>query len=213
VTGNMKTDTVLDLQSWANANEPGKEMFYAQGFWNQVMFLRDDVAGVLSSGSNIYPKIEGRVISQHRSKSVNLPVVAFARPDLGLRIVLRNNFYNWKMSVSSSTPIEADFTGLFIESPPLEPDYTGDNLSSVYFEGFPHEEIFGYRKSNSLKWSAEIHGNFDLMTTLFLIMRGLGQVKPLVYNTRATHKIQLEEEDKRLDKYLAEARAKREAQT
>lgn len=208
----MKTDTVLDLQSWANANEPGKEMFYAQGFWNQVMFLRDDVAGVLSSGLGAYSKIEGRVISQHRSKSVNLPVVAFVRPDLELRIVLRNNFYNWKMSVSSKAPIEADFTGLFIESPPLEPDYTGDNLSHVYFEGFPREEIFGYRKSDSLKWSAEIHSNFDLMTTLFLIMRGLKQVKPLVYTTRATHKIQLDEESKRLDKYLAEARAKREAQ-
>jgi hypothetical protein len=120
------------------------------------------------------------VISTHRSKSITLPVYNLQHPTLNLQLILRNNFYDWKMSVISQTPIVADFSGLFYTTPPLDPKYTGDSLSPVYFEGFPSDLVFPYySQTDGTQWSAEISTDQELWTSVFLIMRSLEAVKPL----------------------------------
>lgn len=151
----------------------------------------DELAYTMSYGVPRGVRPHATVISTHVSKSVLLPVVSLAREDLGLQVVLRNNWYNWKMSVVSREPITADFTGLFIETPPPEPEYTGDDLAPVYFEGFPSDLIFGYRTTDSPRWSAQISNTPTLHIALFLIMRSLGAVRPLAYRTRASHEEEL----------------------
>lgn len=132
------------------------------------------------------------VIATHRSKSIDLPVISFERGDLGVRFVVRDNFYNFKLSVVSERPIKCDaFQFLFKTMPPREPDYTGDALSSCYFEGFPSDLIFGYYSADSRRWSAEIHGQNALWTVLFLCMMTLGAMTPLIYHTRDEHLAQL----------------------
>jgi hypothetical protein len=134
------------------------------------------------------------VISTHRSKSIILPVYKLSRPGKGLTMVLRNNFYNWKMSVISEKPIEADFSGLFHTTPPIEPAYTGNELASCYFEGFPPEYIFGYYEAgDKKKWSAEIWSNHALWTAMFILLRSIDIVKPMVWHTEASHKKELAE--------------------
>lgn len=178
------------LQQWFNKqreNTPD-EMYYKEASGSQIMFARDKLCGLISCGmdDDDFEKRRGivTVISEHRSKSVVLPVYNFDRSDIGLRIIARDNFYNWKISVISDVPIIADFSGLFYTNPPIDPEYTGDPLSSCYFEGFPEDLVFGYYDTNQSMWSAEIGNNYQLWTVLFLIMKARGQIKPAQWSTR-----------------------------
>jgi hypothetical protein len=140
------------LQEWFNNQRETTSdlMSFKPVSAKQIMFARDELCDIIASG------IEDReqrhsivtVTSEHRSKSVIFPVYNFDRSDIGLRIVARNNFYNWKISVISDTPIIANFDGLFYTNPPIDPEYTGDPLNSCYFEGFPKELVFGYYHNN-----------------------------------------------------------------
>lgn len=183
----------VPLQEWINGHPVRDEMLWKGAFGHQVMFVRDRLVSLFGTGLDYDQQKEiARVISTHRSKSIELPVYQLARPDQDLRIVLRNNFYNWKMSVLSETPIQADFDGLFHTTPPIDPDYTGDQLHPVYFEGFPHDLIFGYlAESDGRRWSAEIPTDESLWTSVFLMMRSLNNVKPLVWLTRESHRKEL----------------------
>lgn len=198
----------IKLQDWIREQTVGDEMLWKGVFGDQVGFVRDTLAPIVSIGldreydEHCYDIVS--VISTHRSKSINLPVYEMARNDLGLKIILRGNFYNWKLSVISDRPIEADFTGLFITSPPSEPEYTGDHLHPVYFEGFPSELIFGYYDiGDRKKWSAEICDKYSLSTVIFLIMRSLGAVKQLLYWTRAEHEESLNKERKKFERWMS----------
>lgn len=132
-------------------------------------------------------------ISTHRSKSCLLPVVEIVRPDLGLRLTIRDNFYDFKLSVESDSCLiwsdvtTAVFPTLFYTTPPPDPEYTGDHLASVYFEGFPKDRIFGYyQPSGGSRFSASICGREEPWTVIFLIMREVGAIKPLERGTRKT---------------------------
>jgi hypothetical protein len=100
------------------------------------------------------------------------------------------------LSVDSKESINTNFDGLFHTTPPIEPDYTGDELHSVYFEGFPDDRIFGYYSKNNRKFSAQIGSHESLWTVVFLMMRDLGQIKPYVWSTEESHKKQLAKERK-----------------
>jgi hypothetical protein len=195
----------IPLQAWANANQPGDQMRFKDGFWGQVTFVRDHLVSLVGSG--LYWRDAERiatVVSTHTSKSIRLPVYRLARADLAIAIYLRNNFYDWKLSVVSETPIGASFDGLFHTTPPIGPDYTGDELASVYFEGFPREIVFGYfGASDTRKWSAAIRGDTALWATLFLLMRSVGAVKPLTWHTKESHIAALAEDRRRSEQYDA----------
>lgn len=183
----------IPLQKWIEGHPVRDEMLWKGAAGHHIMFVRDSLVPVFGAGLK-YEQMRDAVsvISTHRSKSIELPVYQLERPDRDLRVVLRNNFYNWKMSVLSGEPVKADFDGLFYTTPPVEPDYTGDPLHEVYFEGFPRDLIFGYyAQSDGRRWSAEISGDEELWTTMFLMMRSLGQVKPLVWHTKESHRREL----------------------
>jgi hypothetical protein len=196
----------MDLQEWAMAHKPDEDLLYKSGYWRQIIWVRDDLCGLVSRGMK-GPRIKARVISTHGSKSVGLPVYELERPDLGIRLILRDNFYNWKLTVMSALPIVADFSGLFHTTPPVEPKYTGNPLSSCYFEGFPEELVFGYYEpSDKRHWSAEINGGDQVLwAVVFLIMKSLGAAKPFRWHTRESHALELAEQSARW-------RAEREAQ-
>lgn len=194
------------LQRWISEQVVGDEMLWKGAFGRQVGFIRDVLIPLAAWGLE-YEDVAGvpAVISTHRSKSIVLPVVELSRPDLGLRMVVRENFYNWKLSVVSERPVEADFSGLFHTTPPVDPSYTGDPLSPVYFEGFPEDLVFGYYGTgDKRRWSAEVHGDCRLYTAVFLVMRSLGAVRPLEWHTRESHR-------KELDAQSAKEKARRES--
>lgn len=209
MTGPMEAN--VPLQEWINSQTVGDEMLWKGSWGRQLEFFRDTIARLFGWGMD-YADYEdakvARVISTHRSKSIVLPVYKLHRGDLGLTMVFRNNFYNWKMSVVSEVPIIADFAGLFHTTPPVEPDYTGNPLASVYFEGFPKQWIFDYYCKDNKQFSAEIGGNHALWASVFTILKARGVVKPAEWHTRESHRKKLDAERAKSD--ARDARLKKE---
>lgn len=186
------------LKQWLEANPVPEKMLWRGAAENQFHFVHNPLLGVAGAGlpcdtpediENFYAVC--KVIGTHRSKSITLPVYSLERPDVGVRFVMRDNFYNWKVSVVSEKPIQVDLTGLCYTAPPREPDYTGDHLHPVYCEGFPSDLVFGYYEQNQARWTMELYGEMSVFTAVFLVMRALGAIKPLVYRTKAEHDAEL----------------------
>lgn len=189
----------VPLQAWSSAQTIGDEMLWKGAWGAQVQYLRDRLSTLVGAGLDYEDSRDiAHVISTHRSKSIVLPVCELARPDLGLRLILRNNFYDWKISVVSKRPIVADFSGLFHTTPPIDPTYTGNQLAPVYFEGFLREWVFGYyAESDGRQWSASVGGDAAIWATVFLVMRALGAIKPLIWHTQESHRKELDAQTER----------------
>lgn len=206
----------IPLQAWfdewlkLHRNDKGEidsPLHYAKPASNQICFVRDNVGQVVWGDISYHKreqeppprddtKLTGYVIGEHRSKSVTLPVYMFERLDLGLRFVMRGNFYDWKLSVTSEKPITryVEFMStMFYAKPPREPEYTGNELAPCYFEGFPEEHIHGHLSQNPRQWSCSI-GDNALITIIQLIMHEIGARKPREQLTREEHRKQLDEE-------------------
>ena len=189
----------MPLQEWAAQNAC---------FVEQVMFVRDVLTRLVGTGLDFHDCIKiPRVISTHVSHGRTLPVYSLSRPDIGVRFVLRDNNYNWKLSVVSERPVETPALAyLFETEPPREPDYTGDDLSAVYFEGFPPDLIFGYYSADRCRWSAQIHGDHALWAVVFEVMRSLGWMRVKRAVTRVEHEVQLAAETARFKAEQAKRR-------
>lgn len=192
----------VPLQTWINqqldlekqTEDPYERSSYRAAV-DQACWVRDRVKSLMAIGIEPYEARKNDVafvIGEHVSTSVRLPVYELVRP--GLRLILRNNFYDWKLSVLSEQLINCDFSGLFHTTPPVDPDYTGNSLHPVYFEGFPPELVFGYYEpaleaakrvwEPELQWSAEIPSREMLWTVVFLLLRDLGVVQPWQWRRR-----------------------------
>ena len=183
------------LQKWISEQLIGDEMRWKGAFGAQMTFIRDHLVPLMGAGL-IYQEKQtiAEVISTHTSKSILLPVVEVTRGDLGVRFTMRQNFYNWKLSVLSERPVEVDLQGLCHVTPPIDKAYTGDPLADVYFEGFPRDRIYRYYSQDHRKFSLEIWGDEPMWTAVFLIMRSLGAIRPETWHTRETHQKEMDEE-------------------
>jgi len=196
------------LQIWFDkwTDEYANSLAYFRDKANeQIMFVRNELAALVWAGVP-YSKLESEgdprsdckvsayVIGEHRSKSVRLPIYLFERTDLGLQFVMRGNGRDWRLSVTSERTIESDlFPCLFFTTPPIEPEYTGNELAECYFDGFPPDRIFGYHSENPRQWSACILNQQALWTVVFLCMRSVGAIQPQVWITRESHQRALDE--------------------
>jgi hypothetical protein len=185
----------ISLRDWMEANLPRDEMLWRGSAVDQMVFVRETLNQLVWTGVPWADRGEPMVISTHRSKSIDLPVYELSRPDVGIRLVMRDNFYNWKLSVLSERPLDVDLSGLCKTTPPVDRNYTGDALSEVYFEGFPSNLVFGYLDaSDRRRFSAELFGREGVWTAVFLIMRSAGAIKPQRWHTRETHRTELDAE-------------------
>jgi hypothetical protein len=154
---------------------------------NQFWFIKSKIAPLVWTGipDDDIPIIV--VVGEHRSRSVLLPVYEIRRLNSELRITMRSNFSDWKLSVESDRPIASPmFSSLFHTNPPTDPSYTGHELSSCYFEGFPYSRIFKHHAYDSSRWSASICDDQSLWTTIFLSMHAIGAIPPIQQSTRPT---------------------------
>jgi hypothetical protein len=151
---------------------------HQDGATQQVAFIRSDIAALMGIGMDYQLRRDQliHIVGEHRSCSIVLPVFELYRPDWGLRLILRNNFYNWKLTVLSEQPIVADLSRLCFVTPPLDPEYTGNELADCYFEGFPKELIRSYYTENIREWSAEIQNNCQLWTVVYLLLVSLDRI-------------------------------------
>lgn len=159
------------LNDWWSNNKPDENLIYKNGLAEQCVFVRDmlmenlflRIASDYSSEktfderSEILDNFIPSVIGTHRSKSVLLPVMEMDLSKIGLKIVLRYNFYDWCISVESENEVDCDFMGLIT-------DHKG------YFEGFPTDRIYeNYSETNKKKFSVVLDNKYQVYTFVYLL--------------------------------------------
>ncbi len=101
------------------------------------------------------------VISTHMSKSIDLPVYCIKAYDD--KFILRNNCYDWKISVETHNIHNIDFEKLGII------DKTFSQVHQVYCEGFKDEWVYKPYANDKWKYTAEINDDFKLKLFFWLI--------------------------------------------
>lgn len=126
-TGEPLIDWCRREGSW-----PEEKMIYAGALKAQVLFFRDVIPRFFSTGEQ---RAQTRIIGTHRSKSIDCPV--YLIEGFGVRVVARDNFHDWNLSVVSERPVGAwaddpwfnDGTGyLFFQG--MKPDYAFEPLAT-----------------------------------------------------------------------------------
>ena len=158
------THLPVDVTAWIRVNEPDENLIYKDGLGKQLCFVRDTLCQIFFPDYKERDKNLPMVISTHRSKSVLLPVYQIKLKKYGIEIILRYNFYDWKVSIASKTPIECDFMGLFDE---------GQKIPSIYCEGFPENKVYGSYSENKSRFTVEIRNDYKLYTFMFLLKKYL----------------------------------------
>jgi hypothetical protein len=139
------------LQEWANANEPGTEMFFNKRYWDQIFFVRDRIARVLASTYEEFVKLVD-VDGDHISKSVKLPVYFIHLKEHGIRIWMRNNFHNWNVSIISDKPLTCNFLNSFSDK---------NDYGYCFCEGMEDKKFSRYT-DNKRKFTVCIGDSYDV---------------------------------------------------
>jgi len=155
---------------------------------SQVHFVRDYLSGLVWSDVKYDDratepersdcKVTAMVIGEHRSKSVRLPVFAFDRPDLGIQIILRDNYYNWNISVIAERPIACDLRGFPTDfsSAKERAEYQPRGYwGYCFFEGFPTVLMFGPHAIDQRKFSLWVNGDYEAYAFVRTLMLGVRQ--------------------------------------
>lgn len=146
------------FMDWLDATPDS--LYFKKAAEGQIMFIRDTL-GRAMVGARKEWEAAVSVIGEHHSKSVRLPVYKVTLP--GLDLVLRNNFYDWKVSVVSEDLIHnVEGWGLFDET---------QAISACYCEGFPREWVFGPYAESKRRFTVEILTQYDLYA-FCLLLRG-----------------------------------------
>lgn len=155
----------VDVTAWMRVNEPDENLIYTKGFEDQICFVRDTLCQLLRSTYEEWRDNPPLVISTHYSKSVKLPVFQINLEKYGIEMVLRYNFYDWKISVKSDKPLDFDYMGLFNPA---------EEISYLYCEGFPRDKVYGSYEHSHSQFTIEIGSHYNLYTFIFLLKNYLG---------------------------------------
>lgn len=147
------------LHAWFMENTPEEKMIYKEAADRQIMFIRDEIPNFFTEF--MLKKVE--VVSTHTSKSIKLPVYHIVLEN-GMEFVLRGNFHDWKISVSS--PFDIDIPEEILSNYTLN----GDKINSCYCEGFEDSWIWDSYQKNKKEFTIEIGSSlYELYTFFFLI--------------------------------------------
>lgn len=155
----MQKQPMAHLHAWFMENRPAENMKYKDSAERQIMFVRDEVPEFFTK--SMLKTIE--VISTHTSKSIKLPVYHVVLTN-GLELILRGNFHDWKVSVSSPFDIELPeeiLTNLTLR---------GEKINSCYCEGFKDEWIFDSYMENKKEFTIEIGSSLYSLYTFFFLL-------------------------------------------
>ena len=168
-------EIVCPITKWARKNPIEETMYWAKPASKQLCFVRDDLSSCLASSQEERTGIQFQteIIGEHTSKSIKLPVYELNYRDC--KFIMRNNFYDWKISICLSYKIPClysdDFVGLF------NPATT---IKSIYCEGFNERDV--YQSFNDYvkemmkgktfpdrKFTIEIQTNQELYTFFYVL--------------------------------------------
>ncbi len=93
------------------------------------------------------------VVSHHTSKSIKLPVVRYRFPN-GSILIVRDNFYNYMVTVVHMYPVEVH--------PEIVKFDPKDEISDCYCEGFPSRTVLGSFNADPSAFTACLYGTESL---------------------------------------------------
>ena len=156
----------INISAWKRVNNPRETLIFRETFYKQINFVRDILSDRLIFADMPWDEHEEPlVISHHYSKSVKFPVYQITREDRGIEFVLRDNLYDWKISVKSEKPLDFDFMGIFDSK---------QVISDIYCEGFPKDKIYGSYEQNHSQFTVEIGSDYNVYVFFFLLRNYLG---------------------------------------
>lgn len=151
----------IDLLTWSRVNEPSDQMIYKPSYWNQIILIRDKVNYIFYNDYDDFEANPVMVINTHCSKSITLPVYEINIKKYNLKMILRNNMHNWKISVISEKEINLDFMGLFDEE---------KNINSIYCEGFKDYEVFPEYNKCKDSFTVEMHhDDYNIYVFMYIL--------------------------------------------
>ena len=155
---------------WLEENVPDDNLIYKDGLREQCNFVCSLMNSLFFNIATDYHETEDfdkryeishnfipYVIGWHRSKSVKLPVMEIDLSKIGIKVILRDNFYDWCISIESEKEIDCDFMGLITDA-------------KGYFEGFPNDRIYStYSKTNNKNFSVCLKNKYEVYVFMFLL--------------------------------------------
>jgi len=155
----------IPLQEWINDNNPDEKMLWKKSWSQQVCFVRDEIPDLLSTNNKDYQTIRDNitVISTHISKSIDLPVYCIKAN--GDKFILRDNFYDWKVSVETHNVHKIDFQKLGVIY------NTSKKINKIYCEGFQDKWVYKSYEEDKWKYTVEINDNFKLKLFFWLMQK------------------------------------------
>lgn len=185
-----------NLRIWLDKNPLDANLIFGKQRGDQCIFVMNDLMNNLflniasdydfehksfEENAKIQEEFVPSVVGEHYSKSVILPVMEMDLSKIGLKIVLRCNFYNWCISVESENEIDCDFMGLITDE-------------SGCFEGFPRDRIYeGYSKTNNKNFSLTLRGRYDVYTFMYILRNWAVSYKSISEKNKALadeHKVE-----------------------
>lgn len=166
--------TKIPLREWMADNIPDDKLRWKKSAQSQFLFFEDLGRAVLVRehwADDEMRKASGTyVISTHTSKSVLLPVVELTTPN-GIVFTLRENFFNYKVSVNSPFAVEVDFFDLFdpTEQPKFFEGFPGDGYNATPGEG--PSRVYGPYADNNKQFSVELHMEWEVFLFVWVIAR------------------------------------------
>lgn len=155
----METLELTDLQAWANVNEPGDDLIWKRGYWDQICFVRDELGWLFRIMGDRAPVT---VASTHTSKSILLPVYEIKAH--GMTIRMRYNFFNWVVSVevdeTRSWGVPDKFRDLFDREAVVNP---------IYAEGFKDEWVHGPYAEDRRNFTCMLNSRYEVWTFCWLL--------------------------------------------
>lgn len=143
--------------------ELADNLIYKDSALRQNCFVRDRICGTLLG-------VPCFKLSWHTSKSCRLPVYGFVMRN-GVKVICRNNFYDWKLSIEVPTPLAMDFIPDDILTWYSEDDKRKD-IPGCYLEGFKEEWAWPMYDPISLeqtRFTIEIGDDYQFYMLMFML--------------------------------------------
>lgn len=151
---------LITLKEWSAVNIPADDLIWQSPCATQIQFIIHNLSKVLN--------VEIQAIGIHRSKSIVLPVYYFELVSGERKIccVMRNNFYNWNVSIISEISIPFDIIQYVKDIISVE------DTNYCFYEGFPKE--FSYLEpisKNEYKFSFYCQTNYELFAFFHILTK------------------------------------------
>lgn len=144
--------------------ELDEKLIYKKASEKQMCFVRDRICLYLLH-------VPCFKVSWHTSKSCLLPVYGFTMRN-GIKVICRENFYDWKLSIELPKPLPQDF----IPDDILTWNDCGDpnrrDIPDCYLEGFKDEwawPMYDPKSTDQLRFTIEMGSDYDFYMLMYML--------------------------------------------